>query len=660
MADRNNQAGGPGQPDRRCETILIIEDDPGVARLVMRHLDRAGYASEVVATAEAGREALRARPFDLIVLDQNLDGELSGLDLYEQLRSEGDETPAILVTGLSDEKLLIRAMRGGLRDFVPKTPDFLDDLGQAVDRVITQIRTRLRLAESESRLAGITLLAEAIPQIVWAARPDGFVEYLNLRWVDFTGRSLEQSAGRGWQEAVHPEDGGRLAELWTRSVAEGAVLETEYRLRRGDGQFRWFLVRAELVLDLEGRPYKWFGTCTDIDDQKRAEQELKRANDLAETAGRAKDQFLAMLSHELRTPLTPVLLAASAAKDDPTVPEHLRPTFDFIRQNLELEARLIDDLLDVMRIVRGKMPYHREVIDAHDQIARAVEICRPDAQAKGLALSVDLGAARHHVDADPARFQQVIWNLTKNAIKFTPERGRVAIRTRSEGDRLAIEVEDTGIGIDPRHLPFVFNAFEQGEDAVTRKFGGLGLGLAISRSVVEGHGGRLDASSLGTDRGTTFVASWPTVPPAPAEDRVPAPHFDRPREPISAEVDLHILLVEDDVMTSRVMAKLLRGNGYGVITANTVASALAVPPEDYDLVVSDIGLPDGTGLDLIRSLLLRGPIPAIALTGYGMDEDVLKSREAGFVAHLIKPLDFAKLDAMIRKVAGGQEAASDR
>ncbi len=660
MVERINEAGADAPAGRRRETILIIEDDPGVARREARHRTRAGYAPTVVGTVAEGRRALREGDFDLLVLDQNLDGTVSGLDFHEQIRAEGSETPAILVTGLSDERILLRAMRSGLRDFVPKTPDFLDDLSRAVDRVMAQVRTRRKLAESETKLAGVTLLAEAIPQIVWAARPDGFVEYFNIRWYDYTGLLPEQSEGASWRSAIHPDDEPRAVELWARSVASGAVLEVEFRLRRGDGgDYRWFLSRAELVRDLEGRSYKWFGTCTDIDDKKRSEQELKHANELAETASRAKDQFLAMLSHELRTPLTPILLAASAAKDDPSVPEHLHATFDFIRQNLELEARLIDDLLDVMRIVRGKMPYQFEVIDAHVQIARAVEICRSDAEAKKLTLGVELAAHRRHLDADPARFQQVLWNLMKNAIKFTPEGGALAIRTRSEGDRLIVEVQDTGIGIAPEHLPLIFNAFEQGEDAITRRFGGLGLGLAISRSIVEGHRGAIEAISEGRDRGTTFRVALPTVAAASADDRVPAPHFDRSGEPRAKDfdLDLRILLVEDDVMTSRIMAKLLRGNGYGVTTANNVASALAVPSMEYDLVVSDIGLPDGSGLDLIRLLRDRRDVPGIALTGYGMDDDVHKSREAGFVAHLIKPLDFTKLDAMIRKVASEQGSA---
>jgi PAS domain S-box-containing protein len=656
MADRAEPAGPAGGPVDRRETVLIIEDDPGVARLEALHLRRAGFAVEAAGSAEAGMQLLRRGGFDLIVLDQNLQGEVSGLDFFDQLRASGDPTPAILVTGLSDEATLIRALRGGLSDFVPKTPDYFDDLIRAVERVIVQVRTRRRLAESEERLAGVTLLAEAIPQIVWTARSDGHIDYANRRWREYTGLTPAETDGWKWGRALHPDDLDRVSREWAEAIASGTVFETEYRVRRGsDGAYRWFLVRGELVRDETSRIVKWFGTCTDIDDQKQYEHELRRASDLAESASRAKDQFLAMLSHELRTPLTPVLLSAAAARDDPDTPEHLRATFEEIRQNLELEARLIDDLLDVMRIVRGKMPYQMEVVDAHASIAKAVEICRGEADAKGLELVVDFSARRHHVNADSARLQQVLWNLIKNAVKFTPDRGKVAIRTRDDGGMLVVEVSDTGIGIEPAYLPTIFNAFEQGEDAITKKFGGLGLGLAISRSIAEGHGGSLSASSRGTDQGATFTLALPTAIPSLTEEPEAAPPADLEPEP----ADRRLLLVEDDVMTARIMAKLLRQNGYVVTTANSVAGALDVPPEDYDLIVSDIGLPDGSGLDLMRTIRLRHDVPGIALTGFGMEDDLRKSREAGFVAHLTKPLDFAKLDAMIRKVAAEHGVTPD-
>ena len=347
----------------------------------------------------------------------------------------------------------------------------------------------------------------------------------------------------------------------------------------------------------------------------------------------------------------------------PRRPEHLRPTFEVIRNNLELEARLIDDLLDVMRIIRGKLPYQFKVVDAHAQILRAVEICRSEAEVKTLRLETHLDATQHHVIADAARLQQVLWNLIKNAVKFTPQGGTILLRTRNDPKGLAIDVADTGMGIDPAILPLVFNAFEQGEDMITKRFGGLGLGLAISRSIVEGHQGRIEVASAGRDQGATFTVQLPvTAQSLDADDQPPGDDPARPGDTAAANAgdgplgdllqeDCQVLLVEDDVMTARIMAKLLRQNGYLVTTANSVASALGVRDDEYNLIVSDIGLPDGTGLDLVRAIKLRRDVPAIALTGYGMEGDVQRSLEAGFVAHLTKPVDFATLDFMIRKVA---------
>lgn len=232
-----------------------------------------------------------------------------------------------------------------------------------------------------------------------------------------------------------------------------------------------------------------------------------RAEPDAEADGWGKDEFLAVLSHELRTPLTPMLLAVAEMLDNPALPPDFRPPLEMIRQNVEFEARLIDDLLDVTRIARGKVSYRWEVLDVHDLIRRTLDICRDEIHAKGLELVVDLAAADSYARADSVRLQQVLRNLVTNAAKFTPRGGRIDVRTRTEGGRLSIEVADSGIGIPPEALPKVFNAFEQGGDSVTRRFGGLGLGLAISRTIAEAHGGTLTATSRGADLGATFTLS---------------------------------------------------------------------------------------------------------------------------------------------------------
>ncbi len=397
----------------------------------------------------------------------------------------------------------------------------------------------------------------------------------------------------------------------------------------------------------------------DATEQRRHEASLRFAKEEAEQANAAKTQFLAVLSHELRTPLNPILLAVSSMLERPTRAEDIKANLEMIRQNVNLQSRLIDDLLDVMRIVRGKMPLHWEVVDAHVLIIHSVGICRSEVFGKGLELTLELEASCHHINADPVRLQQVFWNLIKNAVKFTPSGGSIAIRTRNEAvdeareERLIIEVADSGIGIDPAFVNRIFDPFQQGETSITRRFGGLGLGLAISKGIVEGHGGLLVAESQGKDRGTTFRLQFQAWP----DPRCDEPGQSLPRkvdvDPTPSSSPLKILLVEDEQATSRLMARLLKGLGHEVATAGTIAEALERERAgDFGLIVSDIGLPDGSGLELMKKVVARrGQVPAIALTGYGMEEDIQRSREAGFTAHMTKPIDFTKLEAMIRQVA---------
>jgi PAS domain S-box-containing protein len=520
--------------------------------------------------------------------------------------------------------------------------------------ITERMRADLALRQSEERFRQ---LADAMPQIVWTARPDGHIDYYNKRWYQFTGRP--EGGDVSWRPILHPDDVQPCLDRWYEAVGSGRPFEAEYRFRdRLTDKYRWHLGRALPVVGESGRIVKWFGTSTDIDDRKQAEAALRAARDDAEQANQAKNQFLAVLSHELRTPLNPILLAATAMLERPSPPEDIRPTLEMIEQNVSLQARLIDDLLDVMRIVRGKLPLHWAVLDCHELIGRAVEVCRGEFQGKNLRIITDLAAEHHHANADPARLQQVLWNLFRNAAKFTPEGGTITIRTRNRrgpGDGnevITLEVSDTGIGIEPEVLPRIFDPFQQGETTITRKFGGLGLGLAICKGIVDAHGGSLAAESRGKDQGTTFRVVLEALP-GPAEGR----KVDRVEggpavAPVLTE-SLRILVVEDEPATLRLMARLLRRLGHAVTTASTVASAVeAFGAGELDLIVSDIGLPDGTGLDLMRKVKAVRPVPAIALTGSGMEDDIVRSRQAGFAAHMTKPIDFTKLEAMIRQVAG--------
>jgi CheY-like chemotaxis protein len=347
-------------------------------------------------------------------------------------------------------------------------------------------------------------------------------------------------------------------------------------------------------------------------------------------------------------------------QEDSETPPSMRPSLDVARRNVELEARLIDDLLDITRITQGKLQLKREQVDAHELIHHAVSICRDDIEAAGLTLDLRLGAAHHDVEADPARLQQVFWNLIKNAVKFTPQGGRISIESSSEpegGDgsavaRLCVRVSDTGVGIEPELLPRIFEAFQQGESSLVQQFGGLGLGLAISRWVAEAHGGKLTAASAGKGQGATFVLEL-TATAATAAGAVASPGDPNHGDATPA---LRILLAEDNLDTLRVMARLLRLRGYEVSTAESLGSALKIAAsQEFDLVVSDISLPDGSGLELMRRLKACGNVKGIALSGFGMEDDIQRSREAGFAAHLIKPVDARALNETILRVARGQE-----
>lgn len=382
--------------------------------------------------------------------------------------------------------------------------------------------------------------------------------------------------------------------------------------------------------------------------------ELREKTAQLEAASRAKDQFLAVLSHELRTPLTPVLLAVTSLQQDPQLAESLRGDMQMIHRNVELEAKLIDDLLDLTRITRGKLHLDLHLIDLHDCLNHVMKICEAEVAAKPLRLNVQLKARHSKVMGDSARLQQVFWNLLKNAIKFTPENGTITISSEDDGNvQIRVEVVDTGVGISSEVLPKLFNAFEQGNTAVTRQFGGLGLGLVIAKAVVEAHKGTLKAESDGKNRGAKLTVELPLTISQEKPAQICAP----PGKPEDlSRQKVHILLVEDHAETLQLMTRLLKKMGHEISSASSVEGALRViENSSIDLLVSDLDLPDGTGHDVIKALRNRGSsAPGIALSGFGMEADVQKSREAGFAEHLIKPVELAKLRSTIHRVAEGK------
>lgn len=378
----------------------------------------------------------------------------------------------------------------------------------------------------------------------------------------------------------------------------------------------------------------------------RRTQELLRTNDKLRVADRAKDRFIAALSHELRTPLTPVLAVVSyLVKQTSSLPRELRSEIEMIQRNVELEARLIDDLLDVTRITSGKLELSLEITDAHLAVRDAFEICAQDIRDKKLDVELQLQASQHRVLADPVRLHQIFWNIINNAVKFTPAAGRIIIRSHNgPAGAFILEVEDTGIGFESGTLKNMFDAFEQGERAITREFGGLGLGLTITKSLVEAQQGRIEAVSEGKDAGATFRLVFDTV--AAETSFIPAT-----AESVEFKQPLRILVVDDHDDTRRVIANLLRANGHEVFSAINVATALEVlNAEPIDVLLSDIGLPDGTGYELIERAKLIQPLTGIALSGFGMAEDIARAFDCGFAHHMIKPVNFEQLESVLRRI----------
>jgi PAS domain S-box-containing protein len=639
--------------------VLVVDDDPGILRLARKSLQRAGCCVFAYTNVKLAREHISADAPDMLVLDYQLSGVETGLDFFRRLRREGVTLPAVLVTGYTDESRVIEALRAGVSDVVPKTDDYLEYLPEAVERVLSQVKLQRESAEAlllRDREAHYRSISEALPHLVLSCNAEGVWDFFSKQWYAYTGLDEPTSRGCGWIDAVHPDDREALHRCWRDTVAsdDAASDKPDVRIRGANGAYRWFGIRVSGLRDTNGEITRWFGSFTDIHAQHEANVERERllsaeqsARQTAEEANRAKDRFLAMLSHELRTPLTPVLAGTRVLELMPDLSEGAQASVRMIRRNIELEARLIDDLLDLTRVANGKLRLSLETVDVHEAIDGVLDLFRSEFQLKQLDVTIEKAAEHHHVLADRARLQQMLWNLVRNAAKFTPDGGYIYVRTHNTRSQIEISIEDTGIGIAPEQIGKLFNAFEQGSQRMTQQFGGLGLGLAITKALADAHGGKVNAESPGPHCGATFKISLP-IAAAPASKLVVAADATS-----DAEERLDILLVEDHADTAEVMAHLMSSLGHEVTVATCVADALAATERAaFDLIVSDVGLPDGTGIEFIAALRKRGTqVPAVALTGYGTDDDIRRCLEAGFTAHLTKPVNFSQLEEQIRRAA---------
>jgi len=542
---------------------------------------------------------------------------------------------------------------------------------------ITQ-RRQIEAALQQSEIMFRTL-ADTMPQLFWVVQPSGQHEYCNQRWYDYTGLTMAQADGPGIYQIIHTEDSPQTAQAFETALQTGLMFRIEHRLRRAsDGEYRWHLSQALPLYDENNQVRKWFGSSTDIHDQKLLIEERALALDreraartALERTSRMKDEFLAVVSHELRSPLNPILGWARLLQTRKLGEAKVTEALQTIERNARLQAELIEDLLDVSRILRGKLNLNIAAVDLTTTIQAAIETIRLSAEAKSIQLEIRSESLPGQVAGDPSRLQQIVWNLLSNAVKFTPVGGRIEVILESVAlplppglpaaatstDALPrlyaqIQVKDTGKGIGPDFLPYVFEYFRQADSTTTRQFGGLGLGLAIVRHLVELHGGTIGVESPGEGQGATFTVQLPLMPSLQASQE------QQPLPQLPSLQGIRVLVIDDDSDARELVTFVLEQEGAIVMTADSALKGLLALAQFHpDVLLSDIGMPEMDGYQLIRKVRALPPdqgglTPAIALTAYAGEYDQRQALKAGFQKHLAKPVEPDRVVRVISELIG--------
>jgi PAS domain S-box-containing protein len=522
----------------------------------------------------------------------------------------------------------------------------------AADRAAEAARaTSTALAESEERFR---TLADNIAQLAWMADGSGATFWYNERWYAYTGAKPHQVLGWGWKSVHHPDHVDRVAASFTAALRAGTVWEDTFPLRGQGGGYRWFLSRAVPIRGADDRVVRWFGTNTDVTAQREAEEAARaseqRSREIADRLreeDRRKDDFLAMLSHELRNPLAPVQNALHLLDQAPAGGEQARRAREVIGRQVRHLTRLVDDLLDVTRISRGKIHLRRERVDLAGLVERTVEDHRPVFAHAGVALAFEDASGRLVVDGDPTRLAQIIGNLLQNAAKFTPPGGLTTVSLARAGARAEVRVRDSGQGIDPALLPRVFEPFTQADASLDRARGGLGLGLALVRGMVELHGGEVSAWSEGPGHGAELTIRLPLAPEEAVLRAVPS-------SPPALPGGRRILVIEDNADAAETLRDVLELAGHRVQVAldgiDGLRRARAFQPE---VVLCDLGLPAMSGFEVAAALRAEASLRGarlVALSGYALPEDVQRSLSAGFDRHMAKPPDLEELQALVAEL----------
>ena len=543
---------------------------------------------------------------------------------------------------LSNHPAQLRCKDGSLRDVLIDSSVYREDGKFIHTRCFTRDVTELKRAEAaRAQLAAIVTSSD---DAVISKNIEGVVTSWNAGAERIFGYSAEEMIGQSIRRLIPADRVGEESEILAKLRAGGRIDHFDTIRMTKDGRLIAISATISPMRDATGTIIGASKIARDITQQKQGEADLRAARDAAETANRAKDEFLAALSHELRTPLTPVLMLAADMEKSAELPERVRNDFAMIRKNVELEARIIDDLLDLTRITHGKLALCFEPVDVHALIEHALAILRSDREAKKITIECALDAPAHQASGDGVRLQQVFWNVLKNATKFTLAGGRITIRSWNEDGGLRVSITDTGLGITPEEMPRIFTAFAQGREAAAARFGGLGLGLSITALLMREHRGRIWAESAGRDQGATFHLELPLASASAIEQSATPP------APPDTVHSLRILLVEDHEDTRSVLLRLMTRWGHRVAAAASVAEAREmIVGGTFDMLLSDVGLPDGTGYDVIAVWREKSDARAVAMSGYGMEADLARTQSAGFSDHLVKPVSAEKLRELLTR-----------
>jgi PAS domain S-box-containing protein len=559
-----------------------------------------------------------------------------------------DECPMAIALkegrAVRDQMIIVERPDGTRASVMPYPTPLRDRQGKIVGGINMLIDvTRSNEAEIASRR--LAAIVESSDDAIISKTLAGIITSWNRGAGKIFGYTPAEAIGQHISLIIPPERRAEEDDVLAHLRRGETIDHFETERQTKDGRRLNISLTVSPIKDSTGRIIGASKVARDITERKRVEEQLLEAKREAEAASRAKDKFLAALSHELRTPLTPVLMTVAAIDMSPDLAPELRDDIAMIRRNVELEAKLIDDLLDLSLALSGKLRLDLESVEVNEVVHHVCEICRPFVLEKGINLHCDLPDPSPLVKGDPARLQQILWNLLKNATKFTPERGDIfVIVSATIENRVSLQVRDSGIGIASDVLPCIFEAFEQGDADITREFGGMGLGLAITKNLVELHRGTIRAESGGAKQGSTFTVEFPVVSTNSEQAR--------PTESASASGEtLRILFVDDNDDTAFVLSKFLTASGYVVKTAGSAVAALDLASkEPFDIIVSDIGLPDLNGYELMKQIKSCYPMQGIAMSGYGMEDDVRKSREAGFSDHIVKPASLSQLERSIHRL----------